>query len=189
MIELPLTPSFFKKLGIYQDLTDKELTINKSLWPMEMALLIWTVKSHQHLATSITLQFVVDRLKEFGFKPRMIEESAPKVMGNLCQRGYTLAVNVDWIEDKEYQGAGRVIKEVKTPSQNAIDSPSEMIFTQEGLLAGRVLFEMKKGFWGKYKYKIFIILIYTTLAVLFIDIIGIKIYNWTSFLIAYLNFF
>lgn len=179
MIELPLTPFFFRKLGIYQELTDKELVVNKKLWKMEKALLKWTVKHHHHLASTLSRQYVRDRLKELGFSSKEAENFTPKVMGNLCQKGYAVPINVDWIKVKEGFAGGEAHKEIKEISLVAVDSPAEIVFTPDGLIAGRVLMEIET-WWGKCKYKGFILLLWLTLVVLFIKIIASPIIRWGS---------
>jgi hypothetical protein len=54
-VELPLTPFFFEKLGIFQELTDKRLVRDKHLWGIEKSLLKWTLTGHQHLSTPIDI--------------------------------------------------------------------------------------------------------------------------------------
>lgn len=180
MIGLPLTPSFFKRIGIYQDLTDDELTIDKKLWKYEKALLIWTVKNHQHLASSISIDDVRDKLRELGFTSSTVNDLAPKVMGNLCKRGYTVAIDIKTVEDEDYEGAGRIYEEVRFVNTIAVESPARIVFTQEGLLAGKILSEIEKNLWGRYKYKVFIGLIWVTLVVIVVETVGIKLWNWVS---------
>lgn len=179
MIELPLTPYFFKKLGIYQELTDKQLTSDKKLWKMEKALLKWTLKNHHHLSSTINIQYVKDRLKEAGFEK---VDQASRVMGNLCQRGFAVAVHRKNIKTPSSMLAGEYVNTETSYTPIAVDSPGEIVFTQEGLLAGKVLAEIEGSWFGKNKYKWFIRLIWLTLGVLFIQVVLIPIFSWIKLL-------
>ncbi|MFH1896512.1 MAG: hypothetical protein ABH814_03545 [bacterium] len=180
MIELPLTPYFFQKISLYQELMDRELVSDKKLWPLERQLLIWTVKNHQHLASSITKKFVIDRLIEFGksdYSDYLAKSDAPKVMGNLCQRGFASPVEI--VREQTQTSTGSITREIKRVPLVAVDSPTQIVFTPKGLLAGKVLKEIgtKHQFWGKLKYRSFIAILWLSILSLFVLTVAVPILN------------
>ena len=64
-MSLPFSPTFFRKIDIYQQLTEYESQKEKKhLWEGEKALLIWAgSEHHQHLGSPIDLHHVKNALK------------------------------------------------------------------------------------------------------------------------------
>ena len=67
MSDFPLTPYFFRKLGIFQALLDLEKAENDECWKMEKSLLLWSATGHHHLASSLNREYIQDRLLEKRF--------------------------------------------------------------------------------------------------------------------------
>lgn len=133
-------------------------------------MLVWTVKGHKHLASMINRRYVIDRLTEGGFKKERISSLFGKVMGNLCQRGFAIPVSVKPREEKDDDGntalilGGETIKAEKV----AVNSPDAIVFTKDGLRAGRVLVDIDEG--RRLKYILFLWAVWGTLGVLFVQI-------------------
>lgn len=184
-IELPLTPFFFEKLGIFQELTDRKLVRDKHLWGIEKSLLKWTLTGHQHLSTPISIDSAIHILT-IVLKTQEVLKIDKKdrrqiigiVLGNLCQRGYAVPIERSMEEDADYSkpvapglyNPGTLYREkIKLPGL-AIGSPEEIVFTQRGLLAGRVLVEIEDEH-GEWKYKASILIVWFSLIMLFITIV------------------
>lgn len=186
-VELPLTPFFFEKLGMFQKLTDKRLVRDKHLWGIEKSLLKWTLTGHQHLSTPISIDSAIHILTTVLKSDEIskIDKGNRRhiigiVLGNLSQRGFALPVERFMEEDLEYSKPddlgmlkpGKLyIEKMKLPGI-AIGSPEEIVFTQQGLLAGRVLVEIEDEH-GGWKYKALIGIVWFSLIVLFITAVVI----------------
>lgn len=190
-IELPLTPFFFEKLGIFQELTDKRLVRDKHLWGIEKSLLKWTLTGHQHLSTPITIDSAIHILT-IVLKSQEVLKIDKKdtrhiigiVLGNLCQRGYALPIERSMEEDQDYSKSvspglynpGTLYREKINLPGIAIGAPGEVVFTQRGLLAGRVLVEIEEEH-GVWKYKGLIYIVWFSLIVLFLITILIPFFK------------
>lgn len=190
-VELPLTPFFFEKLGMFQQLTDKKLVLDKHLWVIEKKLLKWTLTGHQHLSTPITIDSAIHILTTVLKAEEVLKIDKKDwrqiigiVLGNLCQRGYAIAIERSLEEDINYSKPvgpglyrpGTLYKESINVNNIAIGSPEEIVFTQRGLLAGRVLVEIEDDH-GEWKYKTLIIILWFSLTVLFITTILIPFFK------------
>lgn len=169
MADFPLTPSFFKKLGIYQDLMDYEKNEDKKIyWELEKECLRWTAKGHHHLAASLDADSLYKRLPN-TLQNEERRQLLPKVMGNLCQHGYAYAIDKHLERDTGYSGgAGVAYNEVVNVQSVPVDSPSYIVFSQDGILAGRVVYDIEKKH-KNWTYRLFIDIAWLTILVIFIS--------------------
>ena len=87
MMDTPITKKFFKKLELYLELKRQDKRSKKSkrggeLWKLEKAFLLWAIKGHWHMGTSLNSQYIKARLKEAEFPDSMTKYSE-QVMQNL----------------------------------------------------------------------------------------------------------
>jgi hypothetical protein len=75
-MNLPFSPTFFRKMDIFQQLMEYEnQKKKKQLWEGEKALLIWAgSEHHQHLGSAIDLHHVKDAL-EYCVREKFITEA------------------------------------------------------------------------------------------------------------------
>lgn len=84
-MNLPFSPTFFRKMDIFQQLMEYENRRDKKhLWEGEKAVLIWSASEHhQHLGSSIGIKHVrsaLDYCSEQGF---ISKTDAEKVQGSI----------------------------------------------------------------------------------------------------------
>lgn len=75
-MNLPFSPTFFRKMDVFQQLREYESQKDKKhLWEGEKALLLWAgSEHHQHLGSAINIKHVHDALK-YCVKENFIPES------------------------------------------------------------------------------------------------------------------
>lgn len=75
-MNLPFSPTFFRKMDIFQQLMEYESQKKKKqLWEGEKALLIWAgSEHHQHLGSAIDLHHVKDAL-DYCVRVKFITET------------------------------------------------------------------------------------------------------------------
>lgn len=82
-MDLPIVPSFFKKLDVYQRLKDAEKDMkDKSIWEAEKTVLIWAAgPDHQLVGSFITEEHIKDIVeKEFMARAIKGDETATKLI-------------------------------------------------------------------------------------------------------------
>ncbi len=123
-MDIPFTPYFFKKLGIYQQLSEIEAA-KKEVWKGEKSVLKWAAgPKHQHTGSYIGTGNVRDALQDTGDIDLVgdtdvedwLHEKSQKVLDSLELDGFAER-HPDYPQNKDV----RIIK--------------------EGLLAGRILLE------------------------------------------------
>lgn len=141
-MNLPFSPTFFRKIDVFQQLTEYESEKNKKhLWEGQKAVLIWSASEHhQHLGSSIDSKHVKDAL-DYCVSEKIITEEAKKRL-----RGSAPHI----VEALPTYGFGKLV-DVSNPKNPRVR------INRDGIQAGRILVEtkyLKKTWW---KYKIWII--------------------------------
>lgn len=121
-MNLPFTPTFFKKLDIYQQMVNFEKAVDiKPIWKAEKVVLLWAIgRGHQHVGSYISTGNVKDALESEVRDGGMLGESAV---------GY--AVHIQQVLD------ALVIRGLADPHQ----SNNTIRVNQNGFLAGMILEE------------------------------------------------
>ena len=107
-MELPITPKFFKKLELYQDLKrlDKR-NVNHKEWDMEKDLLFWAHVNHFHLGTYLDTGEVLEKLKTLDkYSLDELNEHTFKMMQNLEEHGWA-----EWWPQRGQKNAIKINKE------------------------------------------------------------------------------
>lgn len=89
-MDLPITPKFFKKLELFQELNrlDKR-NVNHVEWEMERRILLWAHTNHFHLGSYLNSHTIFDLLKRTKqFTDDQLNEHVVKTMENLCEHGW-----------------------------------------------------------------------------------------------------
>jgi hypothetical protein len=121
-MDLPITPKFFKKLELFQELNrlDKR-NIDHVEWKMERQLLLWAHSNHFHLGSYLSNRFVFDTLKKTEkFSEAQLNEHVVKTMENLCEHGWS-----------------------ERPMSR--DQRAEIKINREGMLVAEVLSDVSRG--------------------------------------------
>lgn len=180
MADFPLTPSFFKKLGIYQDLMDIRRNEKKSIyWDIESACLRWTATGHHHLASPLDSKGLFKRMPEI-LRTDEVNKLLPKVMGNLCQHGYAHPLNIKYTKNTNTSVTltlGAMYDETLVLEQVAVNSPHAIVFSPDGLLAGRVLHD-RENILKRIMYDVLFWASWLTIAVIFAQNIWSPFWNW-----------
>jgi len=154
-VNIPITPYFFEKLGIYERIREGDrLTTKRKTWFGEKILLKWSIRSHEHLYSSLSAEAAVDEiveqtpseemhLKDPDLKALYSIANIRKVFGNLAQRGL-----------------------VKITREDNKGEPDLVRFTEKGRMWGDVLLDIEEGKEWKYKTPLIILKIAGTLFVL-----------------------
>lgn len=98
IMDLPITPKFFKKVELFQEL-DRLNHRNRGHeeWEMEKKLLSWAHKNHFHLGSYIGRSRVIEILSETFSQPSISAHSS-KTMENLVEHDWA-----DGREQREYE--------------------------------------------------------------------------------------
>lgn len=121
-MNLPFTPTFFKKLDIYQQLVDYEKAVEiKPIWKAEKVVLLWAIgRGHQHIGSYISPGNVKDAL-----------EMEVKVNGKLDESAAAYAVHIQQVLDAL----------VVRGFAEAHHANSSIRINQNGFIAGKILEE------------------------------------------------
>lgn len=127
-MELPITPTFFKRLDIFQKLMDFEKDEEiKSTWKAEKIVLVWAAGAdHQHIGSYIDPSHVTKPLEnEIGtgkLDERSVEYAVhpQEVLDALIVRGFAdkNPNNKSVLINKDGLMAGKIIKETKYLKSN-----------------------------------------------------------------------
>jgi len=135
-MDLPFSPTFFKKLDIYQRLVTFE-NQRKPIWYVEKLLLEWAVSPHhQHLGAYISE----------GTAKRALDKSLAEGKFNNHQKEAEYVANAQHVLD------ALVVRGFADERPNL---PQEVRINKEGLLAGTVLKETNL-LQNKWRYQIWI---------------------------------
>lgn len=137
-MELPITPKFFKKLEIYQEIKrlDKR-NAKHSEWDMEKDFLLWAHTDHFHLGSFLSTKNVLDRLNKLNkYNNKDLNDHVFKMMQNLKEHGWAEWWPREW-------------------ENNAIK------INKEGLLVGEVIFDISRS--GRIFYESFILISWLTI--------------------------
>src|SRR5258708_1819341 len=126
-MNLPFSPTFFRKMDIYQQLMEYEAQRKeKHLWDGEKAVLIWAGSDqHQHLGTSIDnnhMKQILDYCKDQGFL-------TDKDVGRLQSQAEQILQSI-------------VVREFAEQTGNPA-SKYQLRINRDGILAGQILKETK----------------------------------------------
>lgn len=121
-MNLPFTPTFFKKLDIYQQLVDYEKAVEiKPIWKAEKVVLLWAIgRGHQHIGSYISTGNVKDPL-----------EMEVKEDGRLGESAVAYAVHIQQVLD------ALVVRGLA----EAHPSNSSVRINQNGFIAGKIIEE------------------------------------------------
>ena len=155
MIEIPVTPYYFQKLAIYERVRKGDrLTSKLKTWPGEVILLQWSVRSHEHLYSSLTIdKAIVEIRKRFrqrhGTFPevkwwRKIRYEDPKEM---FQESETIDIKAFYsvLNIRKVFGnlAQRGLAEIT--ARDSKKEPDKIRFTEKGRMWGDVLMDLESG--------------------------------------------
>lgn len=115
-MELPFTPTFFKKLDIYQQLISYEKTETKnSTWNLEKVVLKWAVSPENKTKGSRITKNRIKDIVEKSLKKQIHLEESQEILNALAMREFLN--NVDYGESGVFNNrsylAGRIILETK----------------------------------------------------------------------------
>lgn|SRR3989344_6167940 len=124
-MNLPFSPTFFRKMDVFQQLLEYEAQKNKKrLWEGEKAVLIWAASEHhQHLGSAIDTKHVKDAL-EHCLREKFITESEKKRMEG------SVSHILESLSTHEF-GSPKSIPEQRI----------DMKINRNGILAGQILIE------------------------------------------------
>lgn len=107
-MELPITPKFFKKLELYQELKRLNKRDNGHIeWDMEKDLLLWAHLNHFHLGSYLGTQEVFEKLQGFNkYSLDELNEHIFKTMQNLEEHGWA-----EWWTPKGQKNAIKINRE------------------------------------------------------------------------------
>ena len=125
-MNLPFSPTFFRKMDIYQQLKEYETQKEKKrLWEGEKALLMWAgSEHHQHLGSAIENHHVKDALFYCAEKHLIADDDRDRLINSLRHI-------LESITTREY---GELI-------DNSVDKKPRVKINKNGILAGQVLIE------------------------------------------------
>lgn len=124
-MNLPFSPTFFRKMDVFQQLMEYESQKEKHLWEGEKALLMWARgEEHQHLGSALGINHVKDAL-DYCVRKNFIPQS----------------------ENDRMRGSARHILESLTTHEfgNLVDNSNPrnpgIKINRNGILAGQILIE------------------------------------------------
>jgi len=133
---------FFRKLELFQELRSENKKAKnaggtkKELWNMEKDVLEWTVNNHHHRASALRNEDIQNIVRDY--KEEEMDNELGEISKNLISREFA----------KQYEEG---------------DCGSGIIILREGFLMGEVIKELKGH--KRFFYRIFIILVWATVAV------------------------
>lgn len=151
-MEAPLGVTFFKKVELYQKISDLDQQTKKmstkggieSFWPLEKKVLAWAHVGHKHLGSPIrTDDFSQgssdNKLADFEIEAEEVKDiNLTRLLDNFIAHGFATEI----LEGRLYSG--------RTPNENL------MYLSREGMMVGEILNEIKNPiyhlsywFWGK----------------------------------------
>jgi hypothetical protein len=139
-MNLPFSPTFFRKIDLFQQLMEFENQKDKKhLWDGEKAVLIWaSSEHHQHLGSTIDDHHVKDALNYCVVEKYLTEANKERMKGSLKHI----------LESLPVYGFGDLVS-------TADPKTSSVRINRNGILAGRILAETN-SLTNTWKYRIWI---------------------------------